>query len=121
MGIDRPAMTGLQQRIARRCAEAGIRPPSRASLYAAFDSIEGHVYEISSLPAAVVECLYNLPREGTVPGHQLVLYCLNYGSLAAMSFAAGLPWLDLHQARRLRGWRARSRGLLLAALRARGR
>jgi hypothetical protein len=50
-----------------------------------------------------------------------VFYCLNYGSLAAMSFAAGLPWLDLHQARHLRGWRPRSRGLLDAVLRARGR
>jgi non-specific serine/threonine protein kinase len=32
---------------------------------------------------------------------------------------AGLPWLDLYQARRARGWRTRSRGLLDAVLRAR--
>lgn len=55
-----------------------------------------------------------------MPGPQLAFYCLNYGSLAAISYAAGLPWLDLYQAGRLRGWRPRSRGLLDAVLRARG-
>jgi hypothetical protein len=64
--------------------------------------------------------LYNLGPTGTVPGHQLAFYCFNYGSLAAVSYAAGLPWLDLHQARRLQGWRPRSRGLLDAVMRVRG-
>jgi hypothetical protein len=114
-------MAVVQRAIASLCAREGIRPPSRGSQYAAFDSMDGHTYEISTLPSAVVECLYNLPPQGPVPGRQLVFYCLNYGALAAMSFAAGLPWLDLHQARRLRGWRPRSRGLLTAVLRARGR
>jgi hypothetical protein len=55
-----------------------------------------------------------------VPGHQLAFYCFDYGSLAAISFAAGLPWLDLYQARRMRGWRPRSFGLLAAVMRRRG-
>jgi hypothetical protein len=55
-----------------------------------------------------------------VPGHQLAFYCFNYGSLGAISYAAGLPWLDLYQARRMRGWRPRSFGLLLAVMRRRG-
>jgi hypothetical protein len=120
MGLDRPSVAALQRRLAETGAQGGIRPPSRASLYAAFDLIDGHRYDVATLPPAVVECLYNLAPDGTVPGPQLVFYCLNYGSLAAMSFAAGLPWLDLHQARRLRGWRARSRGLLEAVRRVRG-
>ena len=49
--------------------------------------------------------LYNLGPGARVPGRQLAFYCLNYGSLSAMSFAATLPWLDLHQARHVRGWR----------------
>lgn len=114
-------MAELHRRLERLCAAEGLRVPSRGSLYAAFDSIEGHAYDIVSLPPAAAQCLYNLPREGRVSGRQLVFYCLNYGSLTALSFAAGLPWLDLHQARRLRGWRTRSRGLLEAVLRVRGR
>ena len=54
-----------------------------------------------------------------VPGHQLAFYCFNYGTSDVMSFAAGLPWLDLYQAAHLRGWWPRSRGLLDASLRAR--
>ena len=68
----------------------------------------------------VAATLYNLAPDAVVPGAQLVFYCFNYGSLAAMSFAAGLPWLDLRRASRLRGWRSRSRGLLDAVMRVRG-
>jgi hypothetical protein len=118
--MDRPSVAALQRRLAATCAAAGLRTPSRASLYNAFASIEGHSYAIQSLPSALVEVLYNLAPTGTVPGHQLVFYCFNYGSLAAVSHAAGLPWLDLYQARRLRGWRPRSRGLLDAVMRVRG-
>jgi hypothetical protein len=77
-------------------------------------------YRIEDLPPHVRETLYNLPATGEVPGHQLAFHCFNYGSVAAMSFAAGLPWLALYQASRLRGWRARSRALLGAVLTARG-
>jgi hypothetical protein len=97
----------------------GWRPPARATLYAALATLEGSRYEIACLPPGVRAALYNLAPESVVPGHQLAFYCFNYGSLAAMSFAAGLPWLDLYQAGRTRGWRSRSRGLLVATLRAR--
>ena len=76
-------------------------------------------FAITDLPLAARETLYNLPQTGEVPGHQLAFYCLNYGGLDAISFAAGLPWLALYQADLLSGWRPRSRGLLKAIRRAR--
>lgn len=120
MGDDRPSMAALQRRIADVCAVEGLEPPARASLYNALSRIDGHAYAISALPSAVSDALYNLAPDGTVPGHQLAFACLNHGSLAATCFAAGLPWLDLYQAARLRGWRSRSRGLLRAIMRVRG-
>lgn len=113
-------MAELGRRVGDRCATLGLRPPSRASLYTLLTRIEGHVYAVPTLPPSVRDALYNLSPDGTVPGHQLAFYCFNYGSLGAASYAAGLPWLDLYQASRLRGWRPRSRGLLLAAMRVRG-
>lgn len=112
-------MAAIQRRVADVCVEHGLRAPSRASLYNILTRIEGHSCDVSALPPRVGEALYNLAPDGTVPGHQLVFYCVNYGSLAAVSYAAGLPWLDLYQAWHLRGWRPRSRGLLQAALRVR--
>jgi hypothetical protein len=94
-GDERPSMAALQREHAARCARLGVRAPARATLY-------------------------NVASDAVVPGRQLAFFCFNYGSLPAISFAAGLPWLDLYQATRLRGWRPRSRGLLLAARRARG-
>jgi len=120
LGQDRPSMAALQRRISARCAADGVRPPVRASLYNALARIEGHSYAIADLPAPVVDALYNLSPADRIPGHQLAFYCFNYGSLAAISYAAGLPWLDLYQARFLRGWRPRSAGLLEAVMRARG-
>ena len=112
-------MTAVHRHLADLGARHGRRPPSRASLYRALSKIDGHAYDVSRLPRPVREALYNLAPRGAVPGHQLVFYCFNYGSLAAASYAAGLPWLDLYQAWRLRGWRPRSRGLLRAVMRAR--
>jgi hypothetical protein len=120
LGTERPPMVAIQRHIADVCAERGLKTPSRASLYAALLRIPGNVYDVSSLPRLVRESLYNVAPTATLPGHQLALYSFNYGSLAAASYAAGLPWLDLYQAARLRGWRPRSFGLLLAAMRARG-
>ena len=117
---DRPSMAALQRRISDRCTSLGLKPPARASLYNAFSHIEGHAYLVAALPAAVVEALYNFTPAGILPGYQLAFYCFNYGSLAAVSFAAGLPWLDLYQAQRARGWRPRSRGLLTAVMTVRG-
>lgn len=120
LGHDRPSMSALHQRITRVCERHGLKVPVRASLYNALGRLEGHSYRIADLPEPVEEVLYNLDRSADVPGRQLAHYCFNYGSLAAISFAAGLPWLDLYQARRLRGWRPRSRGLLESVLRVRG-
>lgn len=118
---DRPAMAELRRRLADVAERSGVRAPSRATLYTAFDRLEGNSYRIGSLPEPVSRCLHNLEPSGRVAGRHLVFACLNYGTLQALSFAAGLPWLDLHQSRRLRGWRPRSRGLLDAILRRRRR
>jgi hypothetical protein len=120
LGMERPSMLVVQRHIAEACRERGLRPPSRASLYNALSRLPGHTYHIPLLPRYIRETLYNLAPDAEVPGHQLVFYCLNYGSLAAASYASGLPWLDLYQAWHLRGWRPRSRGLLEAAMRQRG-
>jgi hypothetical protein len=120
LGPDRPSITAVVRRASDRSRQLGLRPPSRASVYNLLPRIPGHTYRIQALPLRVRDSLYNLPPDGSIPGPQLVFYCFNYGSLAAVSYAAGLPWLDLFQATRLRGWRARSRGLLDAVIRARG-
>jgi hypothetical protein len=116
---DPPSMVRLQREIAAACASSGVKPPARASLYNALARIDGHRYRIADVPGHVAQALYNLAPTGDVPGHQLAFYCFNYGSMHAVSYAAGLPWLDLYQALQVRGWRPRSRGLLAAVLRAR--
>jgi hypothetical protein len=120
LGHNRPPMVELQRRVAAVCDAAGLKAPSRASLYNAFSTIDGHFYSVGSLPPEIAAVLYNLDPSGVVPGRQLALYCFNYGGLSAFSFAAALPWLDLYQASRVRGWRPRSRGLLQAVMRVRG-
>ena len=120
LGMDRPRLSAIQRRLARVCVRHGLKMPSRASVYNTISRIEGHEYEVSALPAGVREGLYNLSANSSVPGRQLVFYCFNYGSVAAASYAAGLPWLDLYQAERLRGWRPRSLGLLRAVMAVRG-
>jgi hypothetical protein len=119
-GYDRPSFKALLGRIAAVCASSGLKVPSRASIYSAFARIEGHSYRVVQLPPDVASALYNLGPAARVPGHQVAFHCLNYGSLSALSYAATLPWLDLHQAKLVRGWRPRSRGLLSAIERARG-
>ena len=106
--------------IGRYCRREDVRPPSRATVYKLLDTLPTTSYRVRDLPSPVREALYNLAPEGRVPGHQLAFYCFNYGDLAAVSFASGLPWLALHQALRLPGWRSRSRGLAEAAACARG-
>jgi hypothetical protein len=120
LGDDRPSMAALQRLVSERCLAAGLKPPARASLYNALARLDGHIYTVATLPRPVADALYNIAPDARVPGHQLAFHCLNYGSLGAVSYAAGLPWLDLYQARRMRGWRPRSLGLLLAVMRRRG-
>lgn len=101
--------------IGGRCRREGVQPPSRSTVYKLLDTLPTASYRVRDLPRPVREALYNLTPEGRVPGHQVAFYCFNYGDLAAVSFASGLPWLALHQALRLPGWRPKSRGLAEAA------
>jgi hypothetical protein len=119
LAAEPPSMTAIHRRLAALARERGWRPPARATLYAALSSVDGSRHVRGALPEPVQAALYNLAPEAIVPGHQVAFCCFNHGSLAAASYAAGLPWIDLYQASRARGWRPRSRGLLLAALRAR--
>ncbi len=119
LGLERPPMTAVLRQLRQHCAERGLRPPARATLYAALDTLPVAGYEIASLPDAVRATLHNLSPSGRVPGPQLAFHCFNYGTLPAMSWAAGLPWLTLLQASRKRGWRPGSQGVLEAVLAAR--
>lgn len=120
LGPERPRMVDLERDLAAACRRARVRPPSRTTLYAALARVDSHIYPSSALPPHVRAVLYNLQPTATVPGHQLAFYCFNYGGLDVVSWAAAMPWLDLYQAARMRGWRPRSLGLLQAVLRARG-
>ncbi len=116
LGQERPPVRELLSRLAPFCRRMDYRRPSRATVYRAMERSPGHTYEIGALPTEVRRALYNMGDEGRVSGHQVAFYCLNHGGSRALSFAAGLPWLDLYQAARTRGWRSRSRGLLDAIL-----
>lgn len=119
-GQERPPVRAILSRLADYCADKAFDVPARATIYAAMARVPAGAYRVRELPPAVRESLYNLAEDGSVPGHQLAFHCLNYGSTAAASFAAGLPWLALYQAARLPGWRPRSRGLLEAIVKVRG-
>ncbi len=113
-------MAVVLARLRSFCEARRFRPPARATVYEWMENVAVPDYAIADLPSAVRETLYNLPPDGTIPGAQLAFHCFNFGGLAAMSFAAGLPWLTLHQAARSRGWRRGSRGALAAVLAVRG-
>jgi len=119
LGHERPSMKSILQKLSEYCTRHYIKCPSRATVYKFMARTQGHEYEISSLPEYVQAALYNLSPDSRVPGHQLAFYCFNYGNLQALSFASGLPWLDLYQAARMRGFRPASRGLLDAVMRTR--
>lgn len=119
-GYDRPRIAELLSVVDRGCRRDGLKCPSRASIYKLLATLPTRTYRVAELPPAVRNALYNLTAESEVPGHQVAFYCFNYGDLAAVSFAAGLPWLALYQAGRLPGFRPRSRGLFEAVMRARG-
>ncbi len=119
-GQERPRMVDLLAEIGRFCRTRGLRCPSRSAIYRLLDRMPGHAYDMTALPHDVRITLHNVDPAAKVPGAQLAFHCFNYGGSRAMSFAAGLPWLDLHQARAKRGWRAKSRGVLEAVCRTRG-
>lgn len=116
---ERLAMAVLLRELGAACRQVGTKPPSRATLYSYLATVRTPERQVRALPAAVQRALYNLERDSRVPEAQIAFYCFNYGELAAVSYAAGLPWLALYQARRMRGWRRRSRGLLEAVARVR--
>lgn len=113
-------MAQLLSVVDQRCRREGLKCPARASVYKLLATLPTATYKVAELPPAARNALYNLTAESEVPGHQVAFYCFNYGDLAAVSFAAGLPWLALYQAGRLPGFRPRSRGLFEAVMRARG-
>ena len=120
LGFERPSVRALMGELQRFCRRRRLGSPSRATIYNFMARCPPHEYPIRDLPDPVRAALYNLDLEGSVPGHQLAFYAFQYGDTRAASFAAGLPWLDLYQADRMRGWRPRTHGLLRAALRRRG-
>ncbi len=101
------------------CAARGLRRPSRAALYRLLERLPCHEYAAASLPPEVGQTLYNVALDQPVPGSQLAFHCFNYGGPRALSFAAGLPWLDLYQASRKPGWRPMSRSMFEAICRIR--
>lgn len=112
-------MSELLSNVGAACRGQGLTPPSRASVYKLLATLPTPRHKVAGLPPSVRNALYNLSGDSEVPAHQLAFYCFNYGDLAATSFAAGLPWLALYQAARMPGYRARSRGLIDAVMRAR--
>jgi hypothetical protein len=119
LGYERPDFKALHAELVRQCRAIGVRPPARSSLYGIAERYHGHSYPIATLPSWVAELLHNVDPAHAIVGKHLVFACLNYGDTRAMSYAAGLPWLDLHQARKLRGYRLKSRGVLDAICQAR--
>lgn len=117
---ERPRIADVLRELRAFCEATKRRCPSRATVYSALLRVEGHRHAFGELPASVRAALYNLDEDAVVPGAQVAFACFHFGDLAALSFAAGLPWLDLYQAGAMRGWRPKSRGLYEAVARVRG-
>jgi hypothetical protein len=117
---NRPDMRELLSEIKIYCLKNKYPIPARGTLYNYIERAPVPLYHPDRLPEQVKGALYNLDLKTPIPGHQLVFYCVNYGDLKAVSYAAGLPWLSLYQASRIRGFRPKSRGLLEAVIRKRG-
>ena len=113
-------MREMLDEIAAFCRQSGERIPSRSTIYRFMAQCPPRQVRIAELPDSLRKSLYNLDHDGMVPGHQLAFYAFSFGDMRALSFAAGLPWLDLYQAHRMRGWRPKSHGLLRAVMLRRG-
>lgn len=116
---ERTPVNGLIESAAVFCKARGLRVPSRTTIYGLIDALELPRVSMADLPPAAQRALYNLEPQSAVPGSQVAFACFNYGGLEAMCYAAGLPWLFLYRASKMRGWRPKSRNLLVAAMRAR--
>jgi hypothetical protein len=119
-GHRRPRMKELLRELDAFCRSRGLRTVSRATVYQFMARVRTAEHRAGDMPPAVRAALYNLDDDTMVPAAQLAFYCFNYGNLGAMSYAAGMPWLALFQAARMRGWRFMSRGVLEAVVRVRG-
>jgi hypothetical protein len=119
-GPERPPTRDILARIEKGCRGKGLEPPSRATVYKLMNTVPCPTLRKGDLPPAVQAALHNLEAESRVPAHQVAFCCFNYGDLRAMGFAAGLPWLAIHQALRLPGYREKCRGPLEAVAAARG-
>lgn len=119
-GQERPDLVAVHASVIALCRAVGLKPPARSSLYAIADRMPGRMYALCDLPEHVRETLHNVAPTAEVPGRQIAFACVNYGDARALAFAASLPWLDLHQARGLRGYREKSIGVLNAICAARG-
>jgi hypothetical protein len=119
-GQKRPPMRELLAQIGALCRASGERCPSRAAVYKYLPNAAGPTYVVRELPTHVRASLYNIDDGAEVSGRQLAFYLFNHGDARSLSFAAGMPWLCLYQAERLRGFRPKSHALLRAIMRARG-
>jgi hypothetical protein len=121
LGTDeRPRPRDVMRDLAAWARRAGIQPPARATLYNAIERARPASYRMRELPHAVQAALYNVADDAEVTGELVAFYAFNHGDMRAVCWAAGMPWLALHHAARMRGWRPKSRGLLVAAMRRRG-
>lgn len=117
---ERPSLTKLMDELRKFCSYKALPCPARSSVYNFAKHVRGNTYRPMDLHEELRASLYNLDLKSPVPGHQLVYYAFHYGTLAAVSQASGLPWIDLYQASLLPAWRPRSKGLLHSVMRARG-
>ncbi len=113
-------MRELLRELATVCEEEGCPMPARATVYAFISNAPTPSYRWSDLPPSVRATLHNVDPAARVPGPQLVQRAFNAGDVAAISFAASLPWLCLYQAREVPGFRPKSLALLRAVMRTRG-
>lgn len=119
-GAERPRMRDVRAQLAATCARGGLQPPSRAAIYAWLPRAAVPSYRVGELPAHLRELIHNLDDAAEIPGPQLVCALMNHGDTRALSYAAGMPWLCLVRAERLRDFRPKSHALLRAVLRGRG-
>ena len=115
-GQEYPGIGSIRSELEAFCDANRLPCPSRATIYNFMARARCETHAAADLPPSVRNALYNLRGDAQVPGSQLAFYCFNYGDLTAAHFAAGLPWLALYQAARMRGWRPKCEGLLRAAL-----
>jgi hypothetical protein len=115
-GHERPRIRDVQRELVALCRRLGISSPSRATIYNAIERCPAPRYVAGELPEAVRTVLHNVDRDGEIPGAQVAFAAFNYGDLGVVSWASGMPWLALHHAARMRGWRPRSLGLLRAVM-----